>query len=198
MKKALFPRASIIIIAITALHIMPTMVLSQTLTPISTYSDEYTSQTGPVNTGELITDYLGFNPTGGALTGVTVSGTDTMAAATAASMLQTSWYAVWDYGSTQTATDEVVWAAIYQLNGNPGWTADVSLDYTYENSRTNLALDGRTESESSASFYADIVPASMTGNYSQNAQNALHHFQGYHGIPWQPIRTLRITQSSDR
>ena len=186
MKKGLFSLVSLVIVAVVALHIMPTMVLSQTLTPISTYSYEVTSQTGPTNTGAEIADYLGFNPIGGALTGITVSGTNTLAAATSASMLNIAWYKVWDYASTQTGTDTWYWAAIYQLNGNPGWTANISLDYTYNNSRTNLALDGRTESQSSASFYADIVPASMTGNYSQNAENALKNFQHWHVAPTNP------------
>ena len=180
MKKTICSRAAVVTMALAAMLVVPALALSTTLTPISTYGGETTSQSGPLNTIDWIANHLGYYPNltgpGGPLTGATFYGTNTSAVASASSMLDVSWYKVWNYGSTQTATDEIAWAAIYQLNGNPGWTADISLDYAYKNSRLNLALDGRTESKSAASFYADIVPAAMTGNYSPEASNALLGF----------------------
>jgi hypothetical protein len=57
-----------------------------------------------------------------------------MASASASSMLNVAWYAWWDFGSSQTATDQWWFAAVYQLNGNPGASAAISLNYSYLNS----------------------------------------------------------------
>jgi hypothetical protein len=194
MKKAIFVRAAISIMAVAGIVVMPTVALSTALTPVSSISAESTSQSGPPDTIDLIANFLGYYPNligpGGALTGVTFTGTNMKAIASASSMLSVAWYAVWDYGSTQTATDTFYWAAIYQLNGDPGWTADISLDYTYKNSRLNLALDGRTESKSAAWFYSDIVPASATGSYSQSAGDALITFLGLNPF-WLPPTSPR-------
>ncbi|MGO9138745.1 MAG: PEP-CTERM sorting domain-containing protein [Syntrophales bacterium] len=189
MKKAIFSRAAISIMAVAVIVVMPTLALSTTLTLVSSASAESTSQTGPQDTIDMIANFLGYYPNligpGGALTGVTFTGTDITAVASASSMLNVAWYAVWDYGSTQKATDSFYWAAIYQLNGKPGWTANISLDYTYNNSRLNLVADGRSESSSAAWFYDDIVPASATGNYSQHAGDALLTFLGF-AYPFSP------------
>jgi hypothetical protein len=193
MKKAIFSRAAISVMAVAGIVLMPTLALSTTLTPILTVSGETTSQTGPKDTIDMIANWLGYYPhligPGGALTGVTFSGTDMMANASASSMLNVSWYEVWDYGSTQTATDTFVFAAIYQLNGKPGRTANITLDYKYENSRLNLAFDGRSESESEALFDYAIVPASATGKYSDDVSAAVEALFGFDFF-WPPFTPL--------
>ncbi len=182
MKKRIFSsKGFLTMVVVVIVMIIPSLALSTTLTPISSgVSFESTSQTGPPDTIDLIANFLGYYPNligpGGALTGVTFWDTHMKAVASASGMQVVSWWQVWNYGSTQTATDTFYWAAIYQLNGNPGWTADISLDYTYKNSRLNLAFDGRTESKSAAYLYYDIVTASMTGQYSQNATEALYSY----------------------
>lgn len=169
MKKGISSRMAIVTMAAAAILIMPTLALSTTLTLISEYSYESTSQTGPPDTIDQIANFLGYYPNligpGGALTGVTLWGTNTKAVASASSMQVVAWYAVWQWGRTQTAIDKFYWAARYQLNGDPGVSADISLNYTYDNSRLNLAFDGRSESKSAAAFFSAIVPASETGNY---------------------------------
>ena len=184
---------AIVTMAAAAILIMPTLALSMTLTPIGNYYSEITSQTGPENTIDLIRGWLGYDDPligpGSAMTGVTFLGTYMKAIASAAGMQVVSWWQFWNYGSTQTATDSLYWAAIYQLNGDPGWTADISLNYTYKNSRLNLTFDGRSESKSAAYLYYDIVPASMTGNYSQNAGEALYTFWLSWYFPWLPLPT---------
>ncbi len=192
MKKSISSRMAIVTMAAAAILIMPTLALSTTLTPISSFSLEMPYQTGPPNTINLIIGWLGFDPIigpGGYLTGVTFPGTNIHAVASASSMQVVSWYEVWKYGSTQTATDTFWWAAIYQLNGNPGWTADISLNYTYKNSRLICAFDGRSESKSSAFIYSDIVPASLTGSYSQKAADAESVFWWSMYLRWIPFYT---------
>jgi PEP-CTERM motif len=192
MKKAIFSRAVISIMAVAGIILMPTLALSTVLTPISHYSVESTAQSGPPDTIDRIANFFGYYPNligpGGPLTGVTFYGTHTSAVASASSWLNVAWYQFWDYGSTQKATDSFWWAAIYQLNGNPGSTANISLDYTYKNSRSNLVFDGRSESKSGAVFFDDIVPASATGNYSQSAGDALQTFFSF-PLPWLPPPT---------
>lgn len=176
MKKAIFPETAIIM-AVAVFLITPTLARSTTILNLinSNYSQS-TSQTGPLDTIDQIISWLGYDPLvgpGGGLTGATIYGTHATVVASAASMLNVSWYEVWKIGQTNDATDLIVWAAIYQLNGDPGASANISLNYTYNNSRLNLVADGRSESKSSASFAYDIVPASMIGQYSQNAMDAL-------------------------
>jgi hypothetical protein len=195
MKKSRFSRLAISIVALAGVIVIPNLALGTALTPVSSASGYSETQSGPPDTIDMIANFLGYYPNligpGGALTGVNFAGTDTKVIAAASSMLNVAWYAVWDYGSTQTATDRFYWAAIYQLNGSPGQTADISLNYTYKNSRLNLVADGRSESKSAAWLYYDIVPASLKGNYSQNAGDALQTFLFLNPF-WLPVTSPQM------
>jgi hypothetical protein len=181
MKNTLITCSAILMMIVTAAMVTPTPAWSTpTLGLIDSYSTQTTSQTGPQNTIDMIISWLGYDPLvgpGGALTGATISGTQTPAVASAASMLNVSWYEFWKIGQTNEAKNTIIWAGIYQLNGDQGESANISLDYIYNNSRLNLVADGRSESKSSAGFYYNIVPASMTDQYSQDALDAYMSFQ---------------------
>jgi len=172
---------AIVTMSAAAILIIPTLALSTpTFSLIDSYYKEYTSQSGPADTIDRIANFLGYYPNligpGGALSGVVFAQTSMTAIASASSMLYVAWYAVWDWGDKQIAIDGILWAAIYRLNGDPGETANIKLDYTYDNSRFNLAIGGRTESKSWADFWHLFVPASQAG--SLTAVVALFQYYG--------------------
>lgn len=150
------------------------------LTSLSSAQMEFASQTGPLNTIDSIVTFLGYYPPligpGGTLTGVYFTGLDTTADAAASAMLDVPWYALWNVADTQTASQTFYWSRVLQMTAEPGTVVDVSFDYIYSNSRLNLAFDGRSESKSSASLYASIVPAAQTSSFSQDASDALSTF----------------------
>jgi hypothetical protein len=86
-------------------------------------------------------------------------------------------YALWDYGSTLSNTAYTDWSTIYDVGGNPGDSYDVTLNYTYENSRVNLTMDGRTESSSSLQYVWGALPGS-------NTTSAKNVASGYGFILW--------------
>jgi len=86
-----------------------------------------------------------------------------MAAAPSWSMLEGT-ISFWDYGSTLSNTGYADWATIYGVSGNPGDSYDVTLNYTYENSRQNLAMDGRSEASSTLNYVWGVLPASNTAS----------------------------------
>lgn len=74
----------------------------------------------------------------------------------------------WRYGSTQTARQNVFWAGVYQLDGNPGEMASIDFHYVYKNTNYNMVFDGRSESKSWFNFAYAIVP---NGVYTPDASN---------------------------
>ena len=188
MKKLLLSSIAISIFQLAGTLAFPNLAQATALSLVSGASGYSTSQSGPSNSIDLIANFLGYYPNltgpGGALTGVSFNATETRVIASASSLLNVAWYQVWDYGDTQTATQRFFWTAIYELNGVSGWSADINLNYVYDNSRLNLVFDGRSESKSSVGLYYDIVSSDLTDNYSQNAGDALQTFLGFGGFPW--------------
>jgi len=177
MKKAIFPKGAIIIMAVAALLAIPTLARSTTTLNLidSTYT-ESTSQTGPLDTLDQIITLLGYNPVvgpGGVNSGALFFDPNIDLFASASTMLNTSWYEFWNYGQIQEAQDIITWAAIFQLTGDAGASANISLDYTYFNTYYDAVLDGRAESDSNASIYAAIVPPSIFGQSPQTANDVL-------------------------
>jgi hypothetical protein len=82
-------------------------------------------------------------------------------------------------GDTQYVKDWWHFAAIYELNGDPGETANVRLDYAHDYTYYNLALAGRSRAVTDVEYGAYIIPAARTGAYSQEAANNL----GYRDNP---------------
>jgi hypothetical protein len=165
MKERTIFRGTVATIVLAALVVLPALAQSATLSLLQKDTREGNVQDGPQNTIDLIAEALGFDiiGPGGALTGITVSGTGIDANVTASSFLSVSWWQVWDYGQTQTARQRFWWGAIYQLNGTPGETADISLDYTLTSNWFDLGIDGRTQSKSYAGFFTAIVPPDQLG-----------------------------------
>ena len=165
MKRITIFRVAIVTIVLAAMLFVPALAHSATLSLLQKDTREGNVQDGPQNTIDLIAEALGCDiiGPGGALTGITVSGTSIDANATASSFLSVSWWQVWDYGQTQTAMQRFWWGAVYQLNGTPGETADISLDYTFTNTWFDLGIDGRTQSKSYAGFFTAIVPPDQLG-----------------------------------
>jgi len=74
-----------------------------------------------------------------------------------------------DFFETQTVADVWFFSAIYELTGSPGETADISLDYRYNYTYFNLALDGRSKSGTDVEYQAYAIPASLTADNYQDA-----------------------------
>lgn len=72
-------------------------------------------------------------------------------------------------GKTQRATHGWLWAAVYELTGPPGETADVRFDYTLDYTCYNLAIAGRSKAATYLDFEGSIVPASIAHTYDPGA-----------------------------
>jgi hypothetical protein len=149
----------------------PVHCVSLGLVQQTTYSSEI--QVGEPITIQAIEGIVGFDiiGPGGLLTGITVDGTTVTAKASSSGFLSVSPIQFWDYGTTETAMQRFWWGAIYQLNGSPGETANISVGYTYYNSWFDLGIDGRTQSSSYAGFFTAIVPQSQIGAYGSLSDN---------------------------
>ena len=167
MKKGIFSRWGFVTMIVVIFLTMSTVAQSLTLTPIKTDSFETKEESGGGAWAWLDEAFgLGIIGPGAGTNNFLTNGVFTTV--NASSLNTAAWYAVWKIWSTQTSYDIYNWAAIYQLNGDPGLSADISLAYTYTNSHFNAALDGRSKSESIVGIYWDLVPASMSGEVNKD------------------------------
>jgi hypothetical protein len=74
-------------------------------------------------------------------------------------------------GDTQYVKDTWYWAAIYELNGDPGEPVGVHLDYIHDYTYFNIALAGRSRATTDVLYGAYIIPAAKTGEYTDHAVN---------------------------
>jgi hypothetical protein len=71
----------------------------------------------------------------------------------------------WNYFETQDAGYSTYWGETFELEGDPGESADIKLDYSYDYTHFNLAVDGRSKSSTYAWYYAFVIPDSVKSNY---------------------------------
>jgi hypothetical protein len=147
---------------IALIVLLPRPAISDSLSLRSSWDQQASSQTGPDNTLQLIGDIIGVSLLPNVQGSAYVTGTSMWAAAPSYAIQNTSWYEVWKYGETQTNIYNTEWAALYNANGNPGDSLDVTLNYTYDNYRVNLTADARSESKSSLLYWWGVLPASNT------------------------------------
>ncbi len=167
MKKKIFYRVGLITMIVAIIMTMPMVAQSLTLTPIKTDSFETKEESGGGAYAWLDEAFgLGIIGPGAGTNNFLTNGVFTIV--NASSLNTAAWYAVWKIWSTNTSYDLYNWAAIYQLDGDPGLSADISLAYTYTYSHFNASLDGRSKSESIVGIYWDLVPASMSAEVNEN------------------------------
>ena len=82
-----------------------------------------------------------------------------------------SWDDVTLIGDTQYVKDTWYWAAIYELNGDPGESVGVHVDYIHDYTYYNLAWFGRSRATTDVGYGAYIIPAAKTGEYTDHAVN---------------------------
>jgi hypothetical protein len=88
----------------------------------------------------------------------------------------------WDFTNTQYIKYTWLFAAIYELTGNPGESADVSIDYSLSYNYVNIALGGRSYSTAAADFHPYIIPADKVGSYENNAADIYFYGGGKYPI----------------
>jgi hypothetical protein len=71
----------------------------------------------------------------------------------------------WNYFRTQSANYLLSWGETFELGGDPGELANIGLDYSYDYTYFNLALDGRSKSSTALYYTAFVVPESVKSNY---------------------------------
>jgi len=74
-------------------------------------------------------------------------------------------------GDTQYVKDTWYWAAIYELNGDPGESVGVHVDYIHDYTYYNLAIAGRSRATTDVLYGAYIIPAAKTGEYTHHIAN---------------------------
>jgi hypothetical protein len=77
-------------------------------------------------------------------------------------MNNVSWWQVWRYGSTNSASDTYTWVDIYRLTGTPGHSASISLGYEFEPYHLNYAVDGRSRSVAHVQMSYGITDADVS------------------------------------
>jgi len=186
MKKGIFPsKGFLTMVAVVIVMTMPSLSLSMSFTPIDDFSLELKNQIGPgqpaavdfiewfLGTVGVNVDLLGAGT--GFLEGLEFKenyyGRQSMESMGSASgLLYVDTKNLGDLWSTQRVVHSFSWAAIYELEGAPGESANIRLDYNYENHHFNFAELGRTESGSEVNFGYSIVPASIADIYRKNAE----------------------------
>jgi parallel beta-helix repeat protein len=204
MKNGIFSRKGLVTIVSVIFLTMPTLALGASLSLISEASYEDArfnppplpfAPYDPNNPnfsieGQIegligvVLDWLGVSPVG-SIYGPGISSWDNyvgfmdrnMYAQASAVGTVASFADVFLIGDTQYVKDTWYWAAIYELNGDPGETAEVRLDYKHDYTFYNLAIAGRSRATTDVLYGAYIIPAAKTGAYSQDAA----HNWGYRG-----------------
>jgi hypothetical protein len=132
-----------------------------TLDPVSTWSEAAGTQSGGVSANiiDTIGEWFGVDLVGPTGEPARFMGGNTMEAyAAACGLHSTSLWTPWSWGSTQTARENVWWAAVYQLNGGAGEGGEIALDYTFENISHNYVADGRSQSRAAFEILYAIAP----------------------------------------
>ncbi len=186
MKKGIFSsKGFVMMVAVVTVMIMPSLGLSTSFISVDNFSLELRNQTGPgqpaaidyiesfLGTVGVNVDLLGAGT--GFLEGLKFKknyyGRESMESMGSSSgLLYVDMKNLGDLLSTQRAVHSFSWAAIYKLEGAPGESANIRLNYNYENHHFNFAELGRTESGSEVNFGYSVVPASIANNYRMNAE----------------------------
>ncbi len=179
MKKRFLSRLAFISLSIAFLVGISTSALSLSLNLVSQYDLENMSQSGPENIIDTIWNWFDIDLIGPSGLGVEIRDDGICASGGASGFQNISWQ-FWNYGSTQSANSTFIWSAIYQFEGDVGESADIGIDYSYNNIHYNFSLGGRSESYSTAGLFTSIIPSDKASEYGQNAQHALLSMI----IPW--------------
>lgn len=184
MKKGLFSKMVFVSMVAGVIIATPRLALSLELNCINSGSWEHNSQSGPQNIIDTIGNWFGVDLIGPSGLGATFSGDNASVTAGASSFQHVTWQ-FWQYGSTQTAINKYNWTAIYQLSGDPAFSADISLDYIYDNYHLNTCLDGRSKSKSYAELFYGISPSLSSFDTYEGGKTFIYDKNYYMGaLTW--------------